>query len=186
MPTIRYPKLLALGLTFVLAYFLALQGVFALLSTVLNGHGYVSAFFGGMLFSFGFTAALGIAIFVELSHLVSPLPGAIIGGLGSLAADALIFVFIRASFTDELERIQQSPVFARIHALLHHERFPERARRYLLWSASGFILASPLPDEIGVTMLSGLTNVEGKRFAVLCFVLNALGILTILLAARAL
>ncbi len=184
MLPIRYPKLLALGLTFVLAYLLFLQGFFDVIEPFIHGHGYLSAFIGGILTSFGFTAAFGIAVFVELSDVMHPLPAAVVGAVGSLLADELIFVFIRASFVDELERLQASPLFARMQTILHHERFPERLRRYLLWSVSGFILASPLPDEIGVTMLSGITNIEAKTFAIICLILNMAGIFTILMVAR--
>jgi uncharacterized membrane protein YdjX (TVP38/TMEM64 family) len=57
-------------------------------------------------------------------------------------------------------------------------------REYILWSFAGLLIASPLPDEIGVTLVSGLTEIRLRTFAALCFVLNTIGILIILTAVH--
>ena len=51
--------------------------------------------------------------------------------------------------------------------------------------AGGLILASPLPDELGVAVL-GFSKMRLKYFALLSFVFNFLGIAVIGLVARAL
>lgn len=181
---LQYPKLLGLALSFALAYLLYYLGAFNLFEETLNGYGFLSMVLGGMLFSFGFTAAFGVGMFVAMAHEVHPLIGALLGGIGACVTDFLIFQFIRLSFLDELHRLKASAIFLRLRGWLHRETFPERIREYLLWSIGGLLIASPLPDEIGVTLLSSITEIDARRFSLLCFILNALGIFIILSVAR--
>ncbi len=181
----QYPKLCLLCGSFVLAYVLYHFGMFDWIGHTLNGHGYISMFLGGMLFSYGFTTPFGIAIFIEMGHEVHPLIAAPLAGSGALLSDLFIFSIIRYSaFHDEIHRIQFSRPIQWIRSLLHHERISERMRTYILWSFAGIVIGSPLPDEFGVILLGSVTGLHKRQFAPLCFILNTIGILIILLAAR--
>ena len=180
----NYPKLLLLACSFVGAYVLYHMGIFDALEHRLNSHGYASAFVGGLLFSFGFTSPFGIAIFVEIAGNVDPILAALLGGTGAFLMDLLIFELVRFSvFHDELHRLREG-IFARLRALLHYDHLPERFRLYLLWSFAGIIIASPLPDEIGVSLVSGIMDIDSRKFSVLCFTMNTIGVLVVLLLAR--
>jgi uncharacterized membrane protein YdjX (TVP38/TMEM64 family) len=72
-----------------------------------------------------------------------------------------------------------------LHAFLHHERIPKRIQKLILWCFAALVIASPLPDELGVALVSGVTKIEQRSFAILCLAMNTLGILIILLLARA-
>jgi hypothetical protein len=183
----QYPKLAAMAATFVAAYLLTHYGWLEWVPELFQGHGYLSMFVAGILFSFGFTSAFGLALFIEMSHQVHPLLGAVCGGIGAMLADMLIFEVLRYSiFHDEIHRLRYTRFVTRIHALLHHQRFSDVARRYLLWSFAGIVIASPLPDELGAALVSSTTDIKGRQFALLCLLLNGTGILFILLGARAL
>lgn len=182
----QYPKLCLLCGSFILAYVLYHIGALDWFGHALNGHGYASMFLGGMLFSYGFTAPFGIAIFVEMGHEVHPLIGAPLAGIGALLSDLFIFSIVRYSaFHDEIHRIQFSRPILWIRSLLHHERVSERMRNYILWAFAGIVIGSPLPDEFGVMLLGSVTELKERQFAMLCFALNTTGILLILLTSRA-
>jgi hypothetical protein len=180
-----YPKLLAFLLSCLFAYVLFDQGAFDVLATRLNGHGYVSIFLGGLLFSFGFTTPFAVALFAELGDTVNPLLAAPLAGIGALVSDLCILNFVRLSFVDELHRLSATALFQRIRSLVIHPSLFERIRLYLLWSIAGFLIASPFPDELGVTIISGVSTIDSRRFALLCYLLNTTGILIILLTSRA-
>ncbi|OGJ65943.1 hypothetical protein A3A67_03710 [Candidatus Peribacteria bacterium RIFCSPLOWO2_01_FULL_51_18] len=180
-----YPRLLLLGVSIAAAYILYLWGWFDPFASLTNGGGYVALFIAGILFSFGFTAAFGFAIFVELAHVTNPFFGAVAGGLGALTADLTIFQLMRFEFFhEELHRLKGTRFLQRVRSILYHERFPERLRSYILWSFAGIVIASPLPDEIGVVLVSSLAEINQRTFALFCFFLNTAGILLILLATR--
>lgn len=181
----RYPKIALLVSSFCVAAVLFELGIFHAFVENLNGHGYFSTFIGGILFSFGFSAPFGLGILLESGKEVHPLLGAIVGGIGALCTDFFLFQTARwTSIHDELHRLRDTRVVQYVHGLLHHESISERMREYILWSFAGLLIASPLPDEIGVTLVSGLTEIRLRTFAALCFVLNTIGILIILTAVH--
>lgn len=183
---LQYPKFLLLMCSFVLAYVFFEFGFFHGVTVFLNQGGYVATFLGGLLFSFGFTTPFAIGFFLEVAHDVNPFIAAPLGGVGALLADLLIFQIVRnAFFEDELHRFRTTRIFRYFYHLLHHRGLTETIRTYILWSFAGLIIASPLPDEIGVSLLSGVTDIEERKFAVLCYALNTLGIFLMLTAARA-
>lgn len=182
----KYPRLCLLLLSFVFAYSLYHGGALDWLDR-LHGYGYLSIFIGGLLFSFGFTTPFAIAIFVELSPYINPFIAAPVAGLGAVVSDFLIFDLIRFSlFHEEILRLRSSRLVLWLHSLIHHDSLSERMRNVLLWSFAGMIIASPLPDELGVSLVSGISKVRPREFAVLCFGFNTVGALLILLGSRVL
>lgn len=139
----------------------------------------VASVVGGALFASVFTTPIGIVILVEVAQELSPIVVALVGGFGAMLSDAVMFLLVR-------DGARKGVVSAYRHA---GGTLPKSAalRRYR-WFANvlGFlIIASPFPDEIGVTLL-GLSNAPTSRFLVISFVANAFGILLIGLASRAL
>jgi hypothetical protein len=176
---VRYPKLLMLAGIALLAYWSfrmdSVQSFFHSLGEL----GYISAFFGGMLFAFGFGAPFGVALLLTIADDLNLLVAGIVGGLGALLSDYLLFRFIRVTFADEIERLKGSKPFGFINGYVKRT-LPPRAVHYVLAGIAGLVIASPLPDEIGVTILAGLAKVSEKAFAVISFSLNTIGILVIL------
>lgn len=178
----QYPKLLLLLCSFLLAYLCFHFGALDFRDNALGGHGYISALLAGLLFSFGFTTAFGIGIFAQVSNEVNPLFGALIGAVGALISDYMIFHFLRVSFYDEIERLKSTFVLHHVIAMFHRPTFSERLRKYLLWSFAGIIIASPLPDEFGVSCISG-SKISDRDFMIISYLCNTAGILFILLTA---
>jgi len=178
---LRYPKLTVLLGTFVAAYFLHEVRIFDQFIQLFDGHGYWTIFFAGLTYSFGFTAAFGTALIVELAPSVDPAFGAIVGGLGAAFTDIGIFSLIRSSvFNDEICRLKASRIALRIRVVLRNSIPSKRMRNALLWISAGIIIASPLPDEFGVTIVSAVSQLRPRRFLFLCLLLNTIGILMIL------
>lgn len=183
----NYPKLLALCASFVAAYVLYQTGSLHWLHRVSAFNDVVATFVAGMLFSTGFTSAIGIAVFVELADLISPLTGSLIGAMGSMIADMLLLTFMRSGvFEEEIHRLRMTSWLQWLIRFFHHERFPETLRKYLFWSFAGLAFASPLPDEVGIMILSTMTEIRPRKFVLLCYLFNVAGILFILMTARAL
>jgi len=181
-----FPRITALLASMTAAYLLYMTGGLSWLHDVPAGSELVAVVVGGILFSTGFTAPFGIAVFVELADTFHPFLGALLGGLGSLLADLFIFQIVRfESMRHEFEKLNRTWILLRIKYLFHHPLMPEIVRIYALWSFAGIIIASPLPDELGIMMIGGLGSIHPTRFAVICYIANTVGILLIMLGARA-
>ncbi|MBP9850886.1 MAG: hypothetical protein KBC47_04300 [Candidatus Peribacteraceae bacterium] len=180
-----YPKLIGLAMCMASAYIMFAAGGLHWLDTIPTSAEYLAVFIGGLLFSFGFTSPFGIGIFLELGHNVHPVYAGLLGGFGSLLSDLVIFEIMRFElFHDEMHHLRTSRFFRWAHGVLHHDRFPKRLKDILLWSFAGIIIASPLPDEFGVALVSSVTDIHARSFAFLCFSFNTAAIILLLLVSR--
>ena len=137
----------------------------------LGGFGYIGALFAGALFVSTFTVATGIVVLLVLAETLSPLEIGLVAGMGAVFGDFTIFHFIKNGLTDELEnvytRVDNHRHFLK---LLHSKHF-----HWTLPVIGAVIIASPLPDELGVTLL-GISKMKTYQFLLVSFVLNAIGI----------
>lgn len=172
----KYPKFLLLFITFLIAYLLFYGKEYAPFRDFIAGLGYSGTFVAGMMFTYGFTAAPATAIFLILAQHQDIYLASIIGGLGALIGDLFIFSFIRHSFADEIRRLSREKIVKYFNG-----RLPGRLKEYLLPAVAGFVIASPLPDEIGVAMLAASKVISTKAFAIVSYSLNTAGIFAVLL-----
>ncbi|MBI2659832.1 hypothetical protein HYX07_01595 [Candidatus Woesearchaeota archaeon] len=170
----RYPKFLLLFITFVIAYLLFSSREFGPFQDFIVGLGYAGTFVTGILFVYGFTAAPATAIFLILAQHQNIYLASAIGGIGALVGDLFIFSFIRQSFADEIAKLSRERI---VHYF--NNKLPGMIKKYTLPVVAGFIIASPLPDEIGVTMLAASKIISMKIFSIMSYLLNTIGILAI-------
>lgn len=173
---IKYPKLLLLLLTFVTAYILFSGRTYTPFHNLLISLGYFGTFLSGIFFVYGFTAAPATAILLILAKEQNILLAGFIAGFGALLGDLIIFKFIRKTFADELEELSKGKIMNTIN-----DNTPNLLRKYLAPVLAGFIIASPLPDEIGISILATSKSISTKVFSIISYVLNTVGIFVILL-----
>lgn len=137
------------------------------------------SFAAGIFFTSVFTTAFATVVFAELARDHSLVLTALFGGAGALLGDYIIFRFVRDTLLEDIRGLL---------AISHADRFAEIFRlqlfRFLAPFFGAVIIASPLPDELGVALL-GLSDMSTKKFAVFSFVLNTAGIFIIGGVARA-
>ncbi len=156
---------------------------FGIVDAVLAGtgnHVLLATFIGGMLFTSVLTTAPAMAVLGVLSVSLHPLLLALIGASGAVIGDYIIFAFVRDRVSDDIGYLIARTRSPRFFKLFHRKTF-----RWLAPFVGGLIIASPLPDELGLALL-GLTRTRTRHFIVISFTFNFIGILLIALAARAL
>ncbi|MCC6405069.1 MAG: hypothetical protein IT405_01640 [Candidatus Yanofskybacteria bacterium] len=141
----------------------------------------VGSFVAGMFFTSVFTVAPAVVVLGEMAHENSLAVVAVFGGMGAVVGDLIIFRFVRDRLSEHLfELLRHQGVWRRARALL---RF--RYVRWFTFFLGGLIIASPLPDELGVSLL-GFTRMRLSLFIPLSFVFNTVGIFLVGYLARAL
>jgi len=139
------------------------------------------AFVAGMFFTSIFTTAPAMAALGVIMLTQNIVLTALVGAAGSMVGDLIIFRFVRDRFSEHVSEIMMhESIWRRFHLL-----FKRRFFRWITFLVGGFILASPLPDELGVAVL-GFSKMQVKYFALLSFAFNFLGIVAIGLVARSL
>lgn len=140
----------------------------------LNGWGYLGAFIAGILFVSSFTALISILVLLSLAEQHSPLEVGLLAGLGGVFGDLIIFHFIRNNLKDELTLVYKMFGGDHLTKVLQTPYFA-----WMLPLFGAIIIASPLPDEIGVSLL-GLSKMSTSTFVGASFFLNALGLTIVL------
>lgn len=166
----------SIALAFAIVYAGAVQ---ALLSFFGDGV-YLVSLIAGMFFTSLITTAPAVAVLGELALQGNPVAVAVLGGVGAVLGDYIIFAFIRDRVSEDVAYLLKHTGTPRFFKLFHLKTF-----RRLLPFIGGLIIASPLPDELGLALM-GMSKMKTSRFILISFSFNTLGILLIGLAARSL
>ncbi len=156
-----------------LSYILVEQGLVEFILDKTPGWILLEAFIAGVFFSSMFTVAPATVLLAEMMKHESLWLVAIFGGLGALLGDCVIFRFVEDHLDDDIQYLFKNKTFHHISALFRKSIF-----RFIIPVIGAIIIASPFPDEIGLTMM-GLSKMKYSIFIPLVFSLNCLGILTI-------
>ena len=140
----------------------------------------LGSFIAGLFFTSIFTTAPAIVTLGEIARMHALVPTALCGAAGAVIGDLIIFRFIRDRFSEHvLELVGHRDVGRKMRAF-----FKLRLFRLLSLFVGGLIIASPLPDELGISLF-GFSNIRTSWFIPLSFVFNFAGIVVIGLVARA-
>ena len=154
------------------AYYLTNTGAIDSLINLLGGN-IVAIFIAGIFFTSIFTIAPAS---VALASMVSTVPlhtVALWGALGALCGDLILFYFIRDKFTEDLFGSMRPSFVKHFFKSLH--------MGFMKWLApviGAAIIASPLPDELGLTLM-GLSKMRTTVLIPISFGMNMLGIYAI-------
>ncbi|MBI2020862.1 hypothetical protein HYS94_05645 [Candidatus Daviesbacteria bacterium] len=174
----RYPYLTAVFISILIAIILIQNQAFKDWILNLGSLEYIGALFAGIIFVSSFTAAISIAVIAIMTENINPMALALIGGVGAVMGDYLIFKLVRDHLTEELSTLFGKEETSHIKVLLHS--------KYIAWMLpiiGVFIIASPLPDEMGVSLL-GISKMSEARFILISYISNSVGILMIASVAK--
>lgn len=140
---------------------------------------FLGAFIAGFFFTSFLTIVPSGVMFYHMFHGGAPvLLIALVGGFGAMLGDLLLFKFLKTNLTDEIV------AFVKAHTTRHIKRMWRF--RWFSWAmmvTGAVIIASPLPDELGVALM-GIGEVKPRVLLPLSFVMNTLGIVAVGLAAQ--
>ncbi|MFH1036657.1 MAG: hypothetical protein V1756_01130 [Patescibacteria group bacterium] len=140
---------------------------------------FLDSFVAGMFFTSVFTTIPAIVALGEIAQSSqSVLIVAIFGGLGALCGDLIVFRFMRDRFGEDIMHLIRNSGNSRLQSIIRLKSF-----RWLTFFLGALVIASPLPDELGLTMM-GLSKTKTSLFIPVSFIFNSLGILVIGLVAK--
>lgn len=174
----KYKNLTFLLISLVFAFFLGRYEPFHQFLLNLDGLGYIGAFIAGVFFVSTFGVATGAVTLLVLAESLNIFLLGIIAGAGAVLGDFLLFRFVKDRLLDEIGPIYENLGGDHLNKILHTKHF-----RWMFPVIGAIIIASPLPDELGVSIM-GIAKMKNKTFLLLSFILNALGIILVLSASR--
>lgn len=167
-------------LSIVLAFVMIKTNILSGLLMSATGYKFIGSFIAGFFFTSVFTTAPAIVTLGEIAKTDSIIFTAIFGALGALVGDLIIFRFIRDRLSDHfMEIMKHEKWWRRMYHLIFHLKY----FRWLTFLMGGIIIASPFPDELGISLL-GLSKMQTKHFLPISFIFNFIGILMIGVLAK--
>ena len=140
---------------------------------------FLDSFIAGMFFTSVFTTVPAIVALGEIAQLSqSVFLVAVFGGLGALCGDLIIFRFMRDRFGEDILGLIRNSGNGKLRSIVRLKSF-----RWLTLFLGALVIASPLPDELGLTMM-GFSKTKTSLFIPVSFIFNFLGILVIGLVAK--
>ena len=137
-------------------------------------YGYLGAGIVGIFFVSTFTVAPASVVLFHLAQELHPLWIAFTAGSGGVIGDLLIFRLLKDRVLPEIRPILQDRLRrSHLTALFHSPYFG-----WLPSVIGALIIASPLPDEMGIALM-GFSRISTWQFVLLTFVLNSVGIFII-------
>ena len=162
----------------VAAIMLAKTGVLTGILANMQEWEFLGSFLAGMFFVSIFTAAPAAVVLFDIAASNSIWAVAFFGGVGALIGDILIFRFIKDSLAEDARWLIGKTKQEKVISIFQLKLF-----RRLSPFMGALVIASPLPDEIGLAMMS-LSKMKTAVFAPLSFALNFVGILIVGLIAQ--
>jgi len=167
----KYKNTTLLVLSLVVLFFISDTEVVHTLIKQVGSYGYLGGAITGVFLVSTFTFAPASVVLFHLAQDFNPILLALCAGAGAACGDLLIFRFLKDHVFEEL-----TPLFGRFKKsyVVTILKRPYVAR--LLPVIGAIIIASPLPDEIGVGLM-GLSKIRFWHFILLTFALNTIGVL---------
>lgn len=167
------------AISILVAILLAKSGIINSLLSHTVGWEILGALVAGFFFTSAFTTSPSIVALGQISAANSLWLTALVGACGAVLGDFVLFRFFRDEIVQDLEYLAKVTHANRLAHIFHLKLF-----RWVMPFVGALIIASPLPDELGLALL-GLSHVSTKKFFPITFIFNFIGIVIIGLVARA-
>lgn len=138
----------------------------------------MGAFLSGFLFIFTFTVATGALVLSDLSKTLSPAIIIPLAALGAVIGDVFIFYFVRKGVVEEITPIYEKITGHHLKKLLH--------TKYFAWTLpviGALIIISPLPDELGISLL-GFSRIKVFKLVLISLFSHSIGMSLIVSISR--
>ena len=170
--------LVIIALSAVVAIIFVKTGILRSVLTSTQDMKILGSFISGIFFVSIFTALPATVIIAELAETNSIFLVALFGGFGALFGDLIIFRFIKDNLSEDFFYLIKKSRSERFFSIFRLKLF-----KWLVPFVGALVVASPLPDELGLAMM-GFSKMKTSLFIPIAFILNSLGILIICFIAR--
>ncbi len=135
--------------------------------------GHLGMMIAGALFVSVFTTAASVVMLFELGRTYPPLEVIFFATIGSTIGDFIILNLFENNIAHEMKLLMKKAQLHKLVRLLKRKKF-----RPLFLIIGVGIIGSPIPDEIGLTLMD-LSHYSKAKILALCFMANSIGIAAI-------
>jgi hypothetical protein len=136
--------------------------------------GYFGYFLARFLYVYSFTSGSAAAMLFSLSNDSNFNSLWAISSLGALMADLVLILFIQSFFENEIKLLSKESFMKRLNLIFF--KIFKNFKNFFYYILGFMLIASPLPTEAGVFMVSSLKGFKLKNFLLLIAILHSIGI----------
>jgi len=134
---------------------------------------FLAEFVAGLFYTSFLTSPIAVAMLIILATDSNPIILAFMAGAGSVAGDLIIVKLFRKDLSQDINLATHQLHIDRVNKILRKLKLD-----FVTTILGAIIVASPLPDELGLMML-GASKLSYQQIAIISFILNTAGILLI-------
>lgn len=176
----KYPRLIIFLITIIIAIIVFYEWMHSqVIHDFLIWLGYGGTFIWWLFYSYGFTSSSATAMLLILSQKTSFGLSIITAGIWALISDILIFMLAKNALLQELTMLKEEPYIIKLRNFLKKTFWPPY--KYIMPIVAWILIMTPLPTEIGITILASRKKLSMKTFIIMAYILHTIGI-TIILA----
>lgn len=167
----KYENLVLLFVSLVAALVILTPAYFQQLENFIKSagsYGYIGVAIAGFFFSYGITTPIAMVALAAFGASIEPIYVALIGGTAATISDFIIYFFARRKLSSAERKLEKK----------YLNKKYSRAWHAFAPIVAGFIIASPLPDELAAGILGAL-KFDRKRFIILVWVAEVIGVFVI-------
>lgn len=168
-----FRDLFFVGVSIFVSVWIVRLGILQNVVNVMSEVKLLAAFTAGIFFTSAFTIAPAAIVLAGLASHVPLIPFAFWGACGALVGDLTIFFFVRDHFAEDILDVMKISKARKLTHFFHKGFF-----RWLSPLFGAIIIASPLPDEIGITMM-GLSKTRLALLIPISFTMNFIAVLLV-------
>lgn len=178
----KYPKLLVFMITIIIAIILFYEWMHSqLVHDFLVSLWYGWTFLWWLFYSYGFTSSSATAILLILSKDNSLILAILTAWIWALISDIILLKFAKNHLLQELTLLKEDIYIVNLRNFLKKIFWPPY--KYIMPIIAGILIMSPLPTEIGITILAS-RNLSMKTFMIITYILHTTGIGIILILGK--
>ncbi|MFA7133566.1 MAG: hypothetical protein WC122_01145 [archaeon] len=168
---LKYPTLLVLVSLIIASIVISLDSSVVEFIQMLGGGNYPSFFIVGFLTPLGIFTPFSAAFFIN-TKFENIILSILLAGLGAVICDSIIFYLLKKFFfvKNNKSRIE----LIKLNGFFKENYFGRKLVDYVSFALAGWIIAAPLPGEIGKNLILILSKMNFFELFVLSFIVNTI------------
>ncbi len=180
---IKYPKLLVFLITVILAMTLFYEWMnLKVFHDFLTSLWYVWTFLGWLFYSYWFTStsATGILLIIAEENIL--VLSIVTASIWAFISDMVIFLFAKNHLLQEITMFKEEKYIIKFRNFLKNTLWHKYI--HIMPIVAGILIMTPLPTEIGITILASKHNMSTKTFMIMTYILHTIWIAIILMIGK--
>lgn len=145
--------------------------------------GSIGTFVAWFFYTSWFTSVPATTILLLLLSEQGLLMTRIVASIWAVLGDIALILLVKYSFEDEIQKISEESDILHFISLVA-QKIAGRYYKHLLPMIAGILISTPLPTEVGITLMTWLKTLKFRYFISIVWLLHVIGIFVILFFAQ--